>query len=334
MKQFFIIFSLCWGAIPSYIFTSPSGIKFYGKYDPNDKDQKIDGNVPASFDMGVHAILVDDKPVADAIKIEIEKFADKGYGEIELEIVEDLKESQLWNGGVIPTQKKQAKIDFTYVDPALPLQIPTPSVTKAGDLNCKLGDTAVELTVALHSQLSEILAELLEKINAVAGYTAELVDNSIVIQSTEDAPSFTWAIKTEAENIIYPTETIFNGEKSLTLEFGYADELAPAPLPTPSTTSAGVLVYKIGNTSQSVDVINNDVIADINAKLKTNIDLVTGYTAKIVDNSIIITSTVESPSFEWILPAVTKSGKNKAFPITPVIPDNLEFTKEVIFTEV
>ena len=331
MKQFFIIFSLCFGAIPSYIFTSPVGKKTWGKNDPDDKDKKIDGEVPALFDMGIHAIAVEEKPVADSIKLIIEKYSEKGYGEIDLEIVEDLKESSIWNGGVIPTPTKKAKIDFSYIDPTLPLQIPTPSVTKAGDLNCAIGKTPIELVVALHSQLATILAELSDKINTVEGYTATLVDNSIIITSTEDAPAFTWAIKTEAENLIYPSETIFNGEKSLALEFAYADELAPTPLTIPSTTSAGSLVYKIGDTSQSVEVILNDVIADITSKLKTNIDLVTGYTAKLIDNSIIITSTEDAPTFTWILDPVTTKVSKKS--VSTVSPDNLEFTKEVIFTE-
>ena len=327
-KAFFIIFSLMMGGLPSYIFTSPPGKKLYGK---NGTDEEINREVPASFGMGVHCIAVEEKSVADAMKNIIEEFAKKGYGEIKQEIVTDLKESSLWNGGVIPIPSKQATIDFSYIDPTLPIQIPTPSVTKAGDLDCVIGTTPIELVVALHSQIATILAELSDKINTVEGYTATVVDNSIIITSTEDAPSFTWAIKTEAENLIHPSDTIFNGEKSLTLEFSYADELAPAPIPTPSTTSAGSLVYKIGTTQQTVEVILNDVITDITAKLKTNIDLVTGYTAKLVDDSIVITSTEEIPSFTWVLePASAKASKKNA---VTVMPDNLEFTKEVIFTE-
>lgn len=184
--MFFVVFDLKNGKLPQYLFSGIAGNIKHITY-PETNPTFVPGTLPKN----VQAYWCDKQSIADTIQDNIVAFSKK-YGDIPVEIVRDLNQSQIWNGDT-PVLPKKAIIEFSYVDPALPGEPnPTPSVTEQGLLAATVGNENIVIIVDQYAQIGEFLPRLAEQISNVEGYTANVNKEQVVIESTLENPRFVW----------------------------------------------------------------------------------------------------------------------------------------------
>ena len=113
-------------------------------------------------------------------------------------------------------------------------------------------------------------------------------------------------------------------EKRTTIEFAYTDESLPTSGSTPSVTEEGTLEFLIDKNHRKTFLIEKEKqIEDFLPRIKDSINSLDKYHCEIDEKKLVITTSVETPSFVWC----TKTTKH----VVITNPANLEYTKDVAY---
>ncbi|MGL5955391.1 MAG: hypothetical protein ACRC0X_02110 [Brevinema sp.] len=320
--KYIIVFDLVYGSIPGYLLLKElvnSGALYINKKNINDWSV-----VPASLPSGIQALKVSTKDSLDIITQNLVKLT-TSYGEIMYDVVSELEESPIWNNEQ-STVSKRATIVFGYEDSTLPESIPSPSSTKSGNLNFSMGDKSINVAVTEY-QTIEVILETIQSQLLAQEIESVVVDSSLRIQSIEEV---VFEVSEAVGNMSY---TLCVEEHETVITLSYEDPTLPSSVPSPSAMSGGSIACIVGGVNIVLNVDLHDQVEELSRRLAESINtLTTGYTASPNNSELIIESSLEDPSFEWLdLSNVSKKNLEKMNAYAN-IPQNIVFTpKDVSF---